>query len=147
MFVRRRKNRSGTTTVVVVDKSRRKFREVVKIGTGRTEQEVEDLCHQGEQYIKAALGLIPIDFEVSDAEREAAIAECGKGCEITRFKGLGELNAKEFKDFIGPDMRLTPVTCTDDTDVEKTIKFYMGANTPERKDYIMESLVCDPGDF
>ncbi|MBQ5531799.1 MAG: type IIA DNA topoisomerase subunit B [Kiritimatiellae bacterium] len=83
----------------------------------------------------------------SDAEREAAIAECGKGCEITRFKGLGELNAKEFKDFIGPDMRLTPVTCTDDTDVEKTIKFYMGANTPERKDYIMESLVCDPGDF
>ena len=76
MFVRRRKNRSGTTTVVVVDKSRRKFREVVKIGTGRTEQEVEDLCHQGEQYIKAALGLIPIDFEVSDAEREELARDC-----------------------------------------------------------------------
>ena len=45
----------------------------------------------------------------SDEEREAAIAKCGKGCEITRFKGLGELNAKEFKDFIGPEMRLTPV--------------------------------------
>ena len=44
-------------------------------------------------------------------------------------------------------MRLTPVTCSDDTDVEKTIKFYMGANTPERKDYIMESLVCDAADF
>ena len=83
----------------------------------------------------------------SDEEREAAIAKCGKGCEITRFKGLGELNAKEFKDFIGPEMRLTPVTCTDDTDVEKTIKFYMGANTPERKDYIMDSLVCDSSDF
>ena len=83
----------------------------------------------------------------SDEEREAAIKKCGRGCEITRFKGLGELNAKEFKDFIGPEMRLTPVTCSDDVDVEKTIKFYMGANTPERKDYIMDSLVCDSSDF
>ena len=83
----------------------------------------------------------------SDQEREEAIKKCGRGCEITRFKGLGELNAKEFKDFIGPDMRLTPVTCSDDVDVEKTIKFYMGANTPERKDYIMDSLVCDSSDF
>ena len=83
----------------------------------------------------------------SEAERESAIKKCGKGCEITRFKGLGEINAKEFKDFIGPEMRLTPVTCADDTDVEKTIKFYMGANTPERKDYIMDSLVCDSSDF
>ena len=83
----------------------------------------------------------------SDQEREEAIKKCGRGCEITRFKGLGELNAKEFKDFIGPDMRLTPVTCSDDVDVEKTIKFYMGANTPERKDYIMDSLVCDAAEF
>ena len=83
----------------------------------------------------------------SEEEREAAIRKCGKGCEITRFKGLGELNSKEFKDFIGEDMRLTPVTCADDMDVEKTIKFYMGSNTPERKDYIMNSLVCDASDF
>ena len=83
----------------------------------------------------------------SDEEREAAIKKCGRGCEITRFKGLGELNAKEFKDFIGEDMRLTPVTCADDQDVEKTIKFYMGANTPERKGYIMDSLVCDSSEF
>ena len=83
----------------------------------------------------------------SDEEREAAIRKCGRGCEITRFKGLGELNAKEFKDFIGPDMRLTPVTCADDQDVEKTIKFYMGSNTPERKGYIMDSLVCDAAEF
>ena len=83
----------------------------------------------------------------SDEERERAIKACGRGCEITRFKGLGELNAKEFKDFIGPEMRLTPVTCVDDVDVEKTIKFYMGANTPERKDYIMDSLVCDSSEF
>ena len=83
----------------------------------------------------------------SEAERDAAKGKCGKDCEITRFKGLGELNAKEFKDFIGEDMRLTPVTCADDVDVEKTIKFYMGNNTPERKDYIMDSIVCDASDF
>ena len=83
----------------------------------------------------------------SEEERVAAIAKCGKGCEITRFKGLGELNAKEFKDFIGPEMRLTPVVCTEDTELEKTIKFYMGSNTPERKDYIMDNLVCDASDF
>ena len=86
-------------------------------------------------------------FCYSDAEREEAIRKCGKGCEITRFKGLGEIDKDDFKGFIGEDMRLTPVTCGDDTDVEKTIKFYMGANTPERKDYIMESLVCDSSEF
>ena len=83
----------------------------------------------------------------SDDEREKAIRKCGRGCEITRFKGLGELNAKEFKDFIGPGMRLTPVICSEDTEPDKTIKFYMGANTPERREYIMENLVCDASDF
>ena len=79
----------------------------------------------------------------TEEEREKAIAKCGRGAEITRFKGLGELNPEEFADFIGDDMRLTPVGCHDDTEIDKTIKFYMGANTPERKDYIMENLVCD----
>lgn len=79
----------------------------------------------------------------TEEERVKAVAKCGKGAEITRFKGLGELDAKEFKDFIGEDMRLTPVTCTDDRQVEKTIDFYMGANTPPRRSYIMDSLVCD----
>ena len=83
----------------------------------------------------------------SDEERETAIKKCGRGCEITRFKGLGELDDDDFRDFIGPDMRLTPVTCADDSDVEKTIKFYMGSNTPERKDYIMNTLVCDETSF
>ena len=83
----------------------------------------------------------------SDEERETAIKKCGRGCEITRFKGLGELDDDGFRDFIGPDMRLTPVTCADDSDVEKTIKFYMGSNTPERKDYIMNTLVCDETSF
>jgi len=86
-------------------------------------------------------------FCYTDAEREAAIRKCGRGCEITRFKGLGEIDKEDFKGFIGEDMRLTPVTCSDDSDVEKTMKFYMGSNTPERKDYIMDSLVCDSSDF
>ncbi len=83
----------------------------------------------------------------SEEERDSAARKCGRGCEITRFKGLGELDDDDFKAFIGPDMRLTPVTCADDTDVERTIKFYMGSNTPERKDYIMETLVCDETSF
>ncbi len=86
-------------------------------------------------------------FCYSDEEREAAIKKCGKGCEITRFKGLGEIDKEDFKGFIGEDMRLTPVTCVDDVDVERTIKFYMGANTPERRDYIMDSLVCDSSEY
>ena len=86
-------------------------------------------------------------FCYTDAEREAAIRKCGKGCEITRFKGLGEIDKDDFKGFIGDEIRLTPVTCADDQDVEKTIKFYMGANTPERKDYIMDTLVCDAAEF
>ena len=83
----------------------------------------------------------------TDEERERAIAKCGAKAEITRFKGLGELNAEEFADFIGKDMRLTPVACQEDSELDKTIKFYMGANTPERKDYIMDNLVCDASEF
>ena len=86
-------------------------------------------------------------FCYTDQEREDAIRKCGKGCEITRFKGLGEIDKDDFKGFIGKEIRLTPVTCSDDIDVEKTIKFYMGQNTPERKDYIMENLVCDSSEF
>ena len=86
-------------------------------------------------------------FCYSEEEKLAAQKKCGKGVETTRFKGLGEIDADDFKGFIDKNIRLTPVTCADDVDVEKTIKFYMGQNTPERKDYIMESLVCDAQDF
>jgi len=83
----------------------------------------------------------------TDEEREKAIAKCGAGAEITRFKGLGELNAKEFKDFIGPDMRLTPVECEGDSQLDKTIEFYMGSNSPDRRGYIMDNLVCTADSF
>ncbi len=79
----------------------------------------------------------------SEAERVAAIEACGKTAEITRFKGLGEVNTDEFKTFIGDDMRLTPVDMSRDTHLLDTINFYMGSNTRERRQYIMDNLVID----
>ena len=77
----------------------------------------------------------------TEDERQKAITKIGKGGEITRFKGLGEINPNEFKSFIGDQMRLTPVDCNHDTGVFKTIQFYMGGNTKERRQYIMDNLV------
>jgi topoisomerase IV subunit B len=77
----------------------------------------------------------------SDPEREAAIKACGKSAEITRFKGLGEISPKEFKQFISKEMRLSRVEYSPKQDASVILSFYMGRNTPERKDYIMENLV------
>jgi len=77
----------------------------------------------------------------NESERDVALAKLGKGSEITRFKGLGEISPGEFKDFIGDAMRLTPVDMTQDYGVPETIEFYMGRNTPERRQYIMDNLV------
>jgi topoisomerase-4 subunit B len=77
----------------------------------------------------------------SEAERDQASAKLGKNCEITRFKGLGEISPNEFKQFIGKEMRLSQVEYATKQDVSGILGFYMGKNTPERKDYIMENLV------
>jgi DNA gyrase subunit B/topoisomerase-4 subunit B len=77
----------------------------------------------------------------SEAERDQAAAKLGKTCEITRFKGLGEINPSEFKQFIGKEMRLSQVEYAPKPDAAGILTFYMGRNTPERKDYIMENLV------
>src|SRR5437899_4798416 len=77
----------------------------------------------------------------SEAERDEAAKTLGKNCEITRFKGLGEISPGEFKQFIGPDMRLSQVEYAPKLDASNILSFYMGKNTPERKDYIMENLV------
>ena len=82
----------------------------------------------------------------SDSERERAIEDCGAKAEITRFKGLGEINADEFKDFIGEGIRLTPVNVHDDIYVQETLRFFMGANTSERRQYILDNLVVDNTD-
>ena len=77
----------------------------------------------------------------SEAERDAASAKLGGKPEITRFKGLGEISPAEFKQFIGKDIRLNQVEYAPKVDSQQILSFYMGKNTPERKDYIMERLV------
>jgi topoisomerase-4 subunit B len=76
----------------------------------------------------------------SDEERQRAIMKLGKGAEITRFKGLGEISPDEFKHFIGPDIRLEPVMITRDAAVQDLLDFYMGKNTPKRQDFIIDNL-------
>jgi len=76
----------------------------------------------------------------SEAEKQAALARLGAAAEITRFKGLGEVSAGEFKDFIGENMRLEPVTLAHLHDSDKLLAFYMGKNTPERQEFIVENL-------
>ena len=79
----------------------------------------------------------------TDEEREAAIAKFGSNAEITRFKGLGEINDVEFAEFIGPDMRLDPVTLKKDDTPDKLLEFYMGKNTMERQNFIIDNLVIE----
>ena len=76
----------------------------------------------------------------SEQERDSAVAKLGSKCEITRFKGLGEINPEDFGEFIGENMRLSPVTLDSMRGVPDLLKFYMGDNTPERKEYIMNNL-------
>lgn len=79
----------------------------------------------------------------SHEERNAAIAELSKGkekVEITRFKGLGEINEKEFKDFIGENIRLEPIIIDEAEDIKALLEFYMGNNTFERQQFIMRNL-------
>lgn len=77
----------------------------------------------------------------TEEEREAAIKKLKKGVEITRFKGLGEISPGEFKQFIGKDIRLIPVGLNTISEIRHTLEFYMGKNTPERKQFIMENLI------
>lgn len=83
-----------------------------------------------------------ITYCYNEKERDAAIAQI-KGAEVTRFKGLGEISPKEFGQFIGEDIRLSPVTINSMTEVRKKMEFYMGNNTPERREYIMQNLVME----
>ena len=76
----------------------------------------------------------------SEAERDQAMAKI-KGCEVTRFKGLGEISPNEFKGFIGEDIKLLPVTISSIKDIKDKMEFYMGQNTPQRREFIMENLL------
>jgi topoisomerase-4 subunit B len=76
----------------------------------------------------------------SEEERRNAIAELGKNPEITRFKGLGEISPDEFKHFIGEEIRLEPVILSKEASIETILSYYMGKNTPERQDFIIDNL-------
>ncbi|MEA4808749.1 DNA topoisomerase IV subunit B [Macellibacteroides fermentans] len=79
----------------------------------------------------------------SEEERLAAMAAVGKNPEITRFKGLGEISPDEFKNFIGKDIRLDPVTMKKEDLVKDMLEFYMGKNTMERQNFIIDNLVVE----
>ena len=79
----------------------------------------------------------------TDDERIDAINRLGENAEITRFKGLGEISPEEFKDFIGPDMRLDRVTLHKGDSVKDMLAFYMGKNTMERQRFIIDNLVIE----
>ena len=79
----------------------------------------------------------------SEEERLTAISELGPEPEITRFKGLGEISPDEFVNFIGPDMRLEQVTLHKNDQVQKLLEYYMGKNTAERQNFIIDNLVVE----
>ena len=79
----------------------------------------------------------------TDEERVAAIEKLSPNPEITRFKGLGEISPDEFKNFIGPDMRLEKVRLRKDDLVKELLEFYMGKNTMERQNFIIDNLVVE----
>ncbi len=85
-----------------------------------------------------------ITYCYSDDERLDAIARVGQNnAEITRFKGLGEISPEEFRGFIGPDMRLDRVHLRKDDGVASVLEFYMGKNTMERQNFIIDNLVIE----
>ncbi len=83
----------------------------------------------------------------NDEEKRAAMVKCGAKPEITRFKGLGEISPDEFKFFIGDDIRLSPVMIGRDQTIEELLSFYMGKNTPQRQEFIIENLRVEKNIF
>ena len=98
---------------------------------------------KGKKKKEAAEGEKDTYYCYSDEEREEAIARFGKNAEITRFKGLGEINADEFAEFIGPDMRLDPVVIKKEDCYDQLMEFYMGKNTMDRQNFIIDNLIIE----
>ncbi|MDR2385150.1 MAG: type IIA DNA topoisomerase subunit B [Tannerella sp.] len=79
----------------------------------------------------------------SEDEKQTAVKELGKNPEITRFKGLGEISPDEFRNFIGEDMRLDPVRMKKEDLIKEMLEFYMGKNTSDRQNFIIDNLVVE----
>ena len=76
----------------------------------------------------------------SESEKDKAMDKLGTTAEVTRFKGLGEISANEFKDFIGENIRLVPISLAHLHSSDELLSFFMGKNTPERQDFIIDNL-------
>ncbi len=105
----------------------------------------EDVINQGRLYIlETPLFRVKNKKEniycYTEKERDEAVTKL-KGAEITRFKGLGEISPNEFKSFIGENIKLIPVTYESIAEIRNEMEFYMGDNTPTRRDFIMENLL------
>jgi topoisomerase-4 subunit B len=75
-----------------------------------------------------------------EREKEAAVKKLGSKPEITRFKGLGEISPDEFAKFIAADIRLQPVMIKQDTHIQQLLEYYMGKNTVQRQEFIIDNL-------
>jgi topoisomerase IV subunit B len=82
----------------------------------------------------------------SEKEKQAAIKKLRGKAEITRFKGLGEISPNEFEDFIGKNIKLDPVIMADKTNIEELLSYYMGKNSPERQEFIIDNLKVELDD-
>lgn len=107
-----------------------------------------DLIRNGHLFIlQTPLFRVRNKFETiycyDESEKEQAIQKLKNNPEITRFKGLGEISPGEFKEFIGKNMRLEPVTLSKNDQIPKLLEFYMGKNTPDRQEFIINNLKVD----
>lgn len=121
----------------------------IKANTGngkKTDKKISEKS-AGAAILKKAQASERSEFETiycySEEERIAAIEKLGPDPEITRFKGLGEISPDEFKHFIGPHMRLEPVTLHKSDNVNSLLEYYMGKNTMERQGFIIDNLVIE----
>jgi len=83
----------------------------------------------------------------SEVEKQEAIEKLRGKPEITRFKGLGEISPGEFKDFINENIRLDPVVIAENTDLDQVLSYYMGKNTPDRQEFIIDNLRVEKDDL
>ena len=107
------------------------------------ETEDKKIAEQQQKYPNIKRSDFITRYCYSDEERQQAIRELGPDPEITRFKGLGEISPEEFSGFIGPDIRLEQVTLHKTDQVQKLLEYYMGKNTMERQNFIIDNLVIE----
>ena len=79
----------------------------------------------------------------SENEKNIALDKLGRSSEITRFKGLGEISPSEFANFINEDIMLDPIVLKSDSNIDETLSYYMGRNTPDRQSFIIDNLYVE----